>query len=516
VQVNASARTTRGPSGKRWLAVLPATVVVVAVAVLLALPRVRPARPTPPNVLLISVCSIRPDHMSCYGYRRKTTPNLERFASESIVFEHAVTQWPKTVPAFAAIMTGKYGHTTGVMRITPFQRLPDEHETLAEVFAAHGYDTAAFIATPVLHARTNMLQGFQTVEEAWRLPPHMSDHGATRAALTWLRDRGIAGVPGESSSATRAGARPFFVWVHYNNAHQPYYPAAAPRGLFVGDEFYDAGRRVRVNTRPMDVAGLPPDHPYFDRVVQPDIGGVHLSAVLRENPTELDYYIAQYDACIRSVDLMASKLLRELRAMGLLETTIVALVGDHGESLGQHNYFFGHGRLPYEDSARVPLMIRLPGGVEPRRITLPVAAFDLAPTLLELAGITPPSEMEARSLLPLLRGEQTERYVFMECGYQRDYMLAVWHRQWKLIHIPSPIDRQFMTGAEYELYDLRHDPGELDNVYSSRPQVAAKLRRVLAEWSAPWRERAYRWPVVRGQLLDEETRERLRALGYLP
>ncbi len=454
----------------------------------------------PPNILLISLCSVGANHMSCYGYQRRTTPNLDKLANEAIVFENAVTQWPKTTPAFAAIMTGKYGHTTGVMRITPRQYLGEEHDTLAEILRAHGYETGAFISTAALHRRTNTLQGCDTIEEVWRLPHKQRFTAATERAIAWIKK------PRQS---------PFFAWVHYNNAHQLYRPVGVQPDLFVGDKFYDPTRRIRVNISPLSL-DIPQDHPYARQILRPDIGGVRLSALLKENPDELAYYIARYDACIYGADYMAGNLLREVRKMGLLENTIVVVVSDHGEALGGHNYYFGHGRLPYNDCARVPLIIRPIGGVKSIRVQTPVAIFGLAPTLLEMAEIKPPKEMEASSLLPIAYGKDEGDYVFMESGYQLDFTLSVWAGKWKLIHIPNEIDRLLMNGCEYELYNLEEDPHELNNLYAIEPKVAAKLQQVLEAWSKPWVKHAYSAESITDVEIDEKTIQRLRSLGYLP
>lgn len=160
-----------------------------------------------PNILIISLCSVRPDHMSCYGYQRNTTPNFDELAKESFIFENAITQWPKTTPSFAAMMTGKYCHTIGVMRTPVGQRLGDEHDTLAEILRERGYDTGAFISSVAINRKTNVLQGCDTIEEIWRLPRAQRDFEATKRVLAWLKQ------PRKS---------PFFAWVHYNNAHQPY------------------------------------------------------------------------------------------------------------------------------------------------------------------------------------------------------------------------------------------------------------------------------------------------------
>lgn len=437
--------------------------------------------------------------MSCYGYQRRTTPNFEELAKSSIVFEDAITQWPKTTPAFAAVMTGKYCHTIGVMRTPIRQRLGEEHDTLAEILRTYGYDTGAFISSGALSRQTNVLQGCQTIEEVFWLPYEQRFAAAT--------DRAVARIK-------KPRKKPFFAWVHYNNAHQPYYAPGAPPGLFIGDKFYDATKRIQVNLRPLALNILP-NHPYAWEILRPDISGVHSHAILRENPNNLGYYIARYDAGIYGVDRMAGDLLREVRKMGLLENTIVVVFGDHGEALGDHNYYFGHGRLPYQACARVPLMIRPPGGTEPVRIKARVALFGLAPTLLEMLGIETPKDMEASSFLPVAYGKDEGDYIFMESGYQLDFTLSVWDGKWKLIHIPNKIDRSLMTGNEYELYNLEEDPDELNNLYAAEPQVGAKLRQVLEDWSQPWVKVAYSAVGITGVKVDEKILEQLRSLGYV-
>ena len=154
------------------------------------------------------------------------------------------------------------------------------------------------------------------------------------------------------------------------------------------------------------------------QIRRPDIGQVHWNAVLQERPAEYGFYIARYDAGIFGADLAIGMLLEGVREMGLLENTIIVVVGDHGESLGDHNYYFEHGRFAYDACSKVPLMIRPPGGVPQRRIDAPVAAFAVAPTVLELAGLTAPDDWQATSLWPVANGKSGPEYVFTEAGYQ--------------------------------------------------------------------------------------------------
>lgn len=453
-----------------------------------------------PNILLISLCSVRPDHMQCYGYARETTPTLTEFAREASVFTHAVTQWPKTVPAFAALMTGKYPHTTHVMRMTPRQRLGDEHQTLAEALQAAGYVTGAFISTPALNPAANVGQGFDQRSETY-----LNDRKfqyTTHAAVEWLKQL----PPG----------KPFFAWVHYNNAHYPYTAEGAPDAdMFVGDAHYDPARQISPHPTGRLPLNVPDTHPCALPMLRPDLGYVHREALLPERPNEYAFYVARYDAGIFAADRMIGELLAKLGEAGRLENTVVALVGDHGEALGEHNFYFEHGRFPYDDTARVPLMIRAPRRAA-RQIATPVESFALMPTLLDLAGVPVPSEVEARSLLPLLDGRNAGDLVFSESGYQFEYTLSVRDAQrWKLIHIPSRADRALMNNVEFELYDLNADPRELNNLYAAQPQRAAELRRALDRWSASWIRDAYSVHSVFDATLDAETIRQLRTLGYV-
>ncbi len=441
--------------------------------------------------------------MSAYGYRRDTTPFLRALATESIVFDHAASQWPKTVPAFASIMTGKFGHSNGVMRFTTGQALDDSHEALAEMMAAAGYDTAAFVSTSALNEKTNVLQGFKTAVETFLDANPFGN--ATKTALGWL---------------ARRREKPFFAWVHYNNAHYPYNGGGGPPDMYVDDEYYDASRPVKCN---MDVPMKIPaanlanlgSRPLDMEVVRRNIGGIQPAAVLEGRPYELDYYVARYDAGIHAADAQIGRLIRTARKQGLLGNTIIAVVGDHGEAFGEHNYYVEHGRFPYDDCVLVPMMIRPVGDLVPARVKVPVPAFAVAPTLLEMVGIRPPQAMEAKSLLGLMRGGPGPRFVYTESGYMPDYTISVREQNWKLIHIPNSLDRYFMNDTEYELYDLSNDPGELKNLVAQQSDVAARLRQTLTEWSKPWVADAYSGPMRIDLKLDTETIGRLRALGYV-
>jgi arylsulfatase A-like enzyme len=458
-----------------------------------------PSVPKARNIVVVSVCSIRADHMSLYGYRRATTPALAEFSRDAWVFRHAVTQWPKTVPAFSAIMTGRYGHSNGVMRVTPGSRLDDAQVTLAEVLRGQGFETAAFNSTGALHEGTNVFQqGFARVDDTFSLKMDAFADAAARAAA-------FIAAPHE---------KPFLAWVHFNNAHAPYRAPGAPSEIFVDDAFYDRSRPVRYNTGPSFSVPVPANHPHIRQILRADIGGARPGAQIGERAGELDYFVARYDAGILGADNTMKTVFDALAKSGRLEDTVVAVVGDHGESLGDHDYYFEHGRFPYDDCARVPLLIRPPRGVSRREIAEPVATFRLAPTLLEMAGVAAPPEMEATTLLPWLRGEEEFAPVFTESGYQMDYTLSVRDRRFKYIFVPNAFDRAIMRGKSEELYDLVADPGESVDVADRYPEEARRLASTLRRWSHPWIRTAYT-TTLGVEVVDEEIRAELRALGYL-
>jgi arylsulfatase A-like enzyme len=262
---------------------------------------------------------------------------------------------------------------------------------------------------------------------------------------------------------------------------------------------------------------IPRRHPFRMQIRRPDLGNVHSAAQLRDRPGEYAFYIARYDAGIYAMDEMVRRMLAGARERGALKNTIVAFVGDHGEALVEHNYYFAHGRFPYDDCMKVPMLIRPVGGGKHRRVREPVPAFALAPTLLEMVAVEPPAEMEAGSLLGVISGAHRAGYVFSESGYQLQFNLTVRDGRWKLTHIPNEIDRSLLTGSEYELYNVRIDPGELNNLCDREPVVARRLKEVLEDWSEPWiHNGAYDLPREKKVHLDPETIEELRSLGYVP
>lgn len=441
-----------------------------------------------PHLLLITVDTLRADHLGAWGYRRHTSPEIDRLAEGGVRFAQAVAQWPKTTPSVVSLLTGTYPRTNGVTRDTR-QALPASRVTIAERLADAGYDTAAVVTNANLARLFGFDQGFSAYIETWKdsrdddpeRATYVTDH-----ALDWL--------------AQRPRDRPFFLWVHYVDPHARYEPPAPYDGMFEHDAYYDPAHRAPLHAGRDD-----------------DMGGIPGRARLGDR-TEVDFYRAQYDAEIRYVDHEIGRLLSKIDDASPGERIAVVLTADHGESLGEHEYYFDHGRLPYDDCVRVPLVVRPPDRADPpgRVVERPVELIDILPTLLTFAGLPPLAGAEGRSLAPLLSGEEDpgrSPYAFTESGYSEAWQRSIRDARWKLVHVRDPADRALMTGAEWELYDVIADPGETRNLFAQAPAEAERLAAGLADW-------VRRGPVsptqpIQTVPIDRETEDRLRSLGYV-
>ncbi|HXI04140.1 MAG TPA: sulfatase, partial [Candidatus Saccharimonadales bacterium] len=467
----------------------------------------------PPNVLFILVDTLRADHMSLYGYARRTSPELERFAAGGVTFTEAMAAKTKTSPSVASLFTGTYPYTHGIVQCRTV--LDDSALTLAEVLHGHGFATHSIVANVNVGSVFNFDQGFDEVEDLWRDESTRLAAGVTDHALDWLRSRG-------------QGKRPFFLYVHYLDPHSHYDAPAPFKDMFVGDDEY---RRLAGVTAP-----LGEDH----------VGVIRESVRLEEHPREVAFYVARYDGEIAYADHQIGRLLDGLRSLGLERDTLVVFTSDHGESLSDHDVYFSHGGFAYDEQARVPLVLRLPGRLPAgARVDAVVQNAALAPTILEALGIEAPSVMELQSLWPVAEGKEEPappagRAAFIEGGHKVwDIKTAIRTRRWELIDNPDGIGTLggrydlktvlnmrrkgkaillFSTGRQalrrYELYDLEKDPGEMTNLADRRPAVTEELLGRLHRWRERGRGRPRREPVARTDM-KEDVIEQLKSLGYV-
>ncbi len=429
------------------------------------------------NVLLITIDTLRADHLGAYGYSRQTSPNLDRLASDGALFTKAYTHWPKTRGSMAILLTGRRPSQNGYSKHHP--GILGFNPTLASVLQAAGYETAAIVDNPNVAAEHGYAKGFDSYRETWEEPSLASEWDRTRAitdgALGFLR------TPRD---------RPFLLWLHYVNPHAPYTPPAPFDALFDDRE---AARGARL------------------KVVSGFHGGIPKQWAV-PGRQRLGYYVVQYDREIAAVDSEVGRLLDALRSSPGAGKTFILLTSDHGESLGEHAYFFDHGEDLFEPSLRVPLILAGPDLPKGRRLEAFVSTLDVMPTLLDAVKVSYPPDLGGRSVLDLASGRL--RRIGDRLFAQNDRNLsATWTATHKLVRSPAePADK-------LALFDLRKDPGENHDARASQPEVLRAERRELELYLATADRE---WNRIRPKLgqksavkLSTGACENLKALGYV-
>jgi arylsulfatase A-like enzyme len=464
----------------------------LALAVVLAIlstPACRERRPPPAprpsprsgnnlNVLLVTIDTLRADHLGTYGYARKTSPQIDALGRQGAVFERAYTYWPKTRGSMAIMLTGRRPSQNGYSKTHPL--LLGFNPTLASVLKEAGYVTAAAVDNPNVAAANGYAKGFDTYRETWEERDLATEMDRTRA---------ITGTAASFLAKARKD-RPFFLWLHYVNPHAPYAPPPPHDSAFL-DASSRGGRRL------------------------PTVPGLH-GGIPRQwavpGQDRLGYYVAQYDGEIATVDEEVGRVMDALRNSGAASRTVVVLTSDHGESLGEHDYYFDHGEDVFEPSLAIPLIVIAPGAVPGSRVDAFASTLDIVPTLLDAVKVSYPPDLAGSSLLPLVRGEsQGPDRLFA----QNDRNLsATWDRRFKLVATPAG------DGRRLALYDRVKDPGEAKDLSRSRPE---DLRQQTLELERH-QERADReWAVTRRLTegaageppMSAEACEKLKALGYV-
>jgi len=431
-------------------------------------------------VLLVSIDTLRADRLGSYGYTRDTSPAMDRLAAEGVRFENAIATTSWTLPSHVSLMTGMPVPVHEVW--APHHRIDPARQLLAERFRESGYATAAFVSAPFLHRAYGFARGFDTYENFQgrrdaQIPPKADAHDASHsdqtaptvvdAALTWLEGRA-------------EGAEPFFLFVHLWDAHYDFIPPARYVEMFAPDYAGDLD--------PRDFEDNPAIHPGMDAA-------------------DLAHLQALYDAEIRRIDDQVARLLEALRAREAGDAVLVSLVADHGEEFFEHGRK-GHMKALYEESIRVPWLLRFPGVLEPGTVVEGVVALDdVGPTLLGLAGLPGLDEATGADLSGALRAGG-EGIGLEKLAALPDGRVALRGPGWKVVK-----DRR----SGYAVYyDLVADPGEQSPAPARQvaPEAYARLEALFgeAEATADALPREADGDAVE---LDDRTKERLRALGYL-
>ena len=411
-----------------------------------------------PNIIIYMVDTLRPDHLGAYGYETPTSPHLDRFAEQAVVFEYAVGQAPWTRPSVASIFTGMTPMAHGTT--SKKHKLDTEIPTLASILSGSGYAAAAVISNPNVSPTFGFDRGF---DDVFMTGP--SGNEAAHRALEWL----------ESYN----GEKPFLLYVHTSEPHQPYLASQPYRDRFA---------------------------PHTSDIVE----------IMERNPrrqiwqptdANISRLRALYDAEIAENDAGFGELVALLKARDLYDSAVILYVSDHGEEFYEHKRW-GHGRTLGVDQLNVALLIKFPEQTRGSRVAEAAQHVDILPTLLDLLGLPVPSTVEGRSLIDLATGStasgvDTSALIFSHNRIGAQY--SVLAGDFKLIQRK----RHGVTSPK-ALYNWRTDSRELENLLSERPIHAAVMTTLIERKKA-----LFSGVAVEDAVLDDTIRDELRALGYL-
>jgi arylsulfatase A-like enzyme len=406
-------------------------------------------------VLLISIDTLRADRLGCYGYAKPTTPALDAFSKDAILFRQAFSQAPSTLPSHASIFTSLLPGQHGAL-LSKRSSLSPSFITIAEALKQAGYTTAAYHGGGQMNERFGLAQGFDTYAE---IEGPFGD--TVRAAMDWL-------------GALRQER--FFLFLHTYAVHHPYTPSEDSLRLFETDYDGPLPREVRI-----------------------DLLRQINSRALEVSPRDLAHVSSTYDAEIRETDDALGSLLAFLKREQLYDSTAIVFTSDHGEEMGEHGRVGWHSHTLYDELLHVPLLIKLPGSKLGGSVVDDVVrSIDIAPTLLGILGLPPVTAFAGTDLSRFFgrRIDPKLTVVSQRDGKRESLATAVRTERWKL------------NGAR--LFDLESDPREQQAVpMGSHPEVRRALQATV---EAIGSSRPRGAPNVE---LDERTRAQLRALGYI-
>ena len=409
-----------------------------------------------PNILLFTVDACRPDHFGCYGYSRNTTPNIDKIASEGVLFTQAFSQSAWTTPGMISIFTSLYPPIHGVD--AKDRTLKDDVLTLPRVLKENGY------VAPVLPK-------FVDIQNYWHLGFDVVD-----------KER-FSGEEGEDLLKLLEAYKDqrFFIWYHYHGLHLPYNPQNPYDKIFQEDIFSGVSAET-------------------EAVTLVKAKSVIKNGSVSFNSTERKVVVALYDGQVRQLDDYMKQLMERMKQWSILDNTLIIITSDHGEELFEHG-FIGHASTSlnaklYDEIIHIPLIIWWPKKIKHKVVGDLVQQIDIMPTILDMLGIPPFEGLQGYSLVPSIQGKPANnlRPVFCETilgGFQSTKEMeeirlrCVRTKEWKLIYINTPasdVSRGGLNEGKYELYNLRSDPKEERNIFENHPDVVKELKKKLFQW----------------------------------
>lgn len=446
------------------------------------------------NVVFIIIDALRADHLSCYGYNRKTTPNIDLFAKDSVLFTQAISQSTVTRTSVPSIVTSLYPSVHKVF--CPDDYLEDAFNTLPDILKKKGYSTVAFVG-PQFESFAGFLNRFDShilFKQRKHVKSAFISKILTQKAVDWLR---------------KEQTQPFFMYLHYFDVHAPYINDEPFKSLFWKEEvtqlmsFFSRNFYQHKNYSPTR-KGLVPDQ------------------------NMVAYFISQYDGKINFIDHQVRNVIGELEKTGLIDNTIVIITSDHGEEFGEHrdeftkHKVFFHGASLYEGAVHVPLIMKVPQKTFEKPV-IPdlVRHIDIMPTILDVLNIRKNSLMQGVSLLLLMEGKKMsdlsaffEAQIVLQLPSRTLTLTGIRTDKWKFIKRSNSLKEM----GSYELYDLKNDPKETSNIAVNNPLLVQSFIKQLNRYSeySKLRKKILGNTMENRQIiLNESKKERLKSLGYI-
>jgi arylsulfatase A-like enzyme len=464
------------------------------------------------NVLLVTVDTLRSDHLGCYGSKTVHTPCIDRLAGQGVLFENTISPIPLTNPSHYSILTGRYPGNHGVVLNRPHD-LASDVWTLPRILSKSGYKTAAFVSGFTLKRDVSrFIDEFELYDDDfsahWFIPETCTTSGFSSVLLRLAQSihllspvSGYERRADHTVSAARQWLRmnqgtPFFLWLHLFDPHSPYSPPAPYNKMYdikysgkAGGDFYGLPLRQRLE--------------------------------MTRNPKDLNHFKALYAGEVSYVDQQVGELLSEIDALHLTDRTLLILTADHGESLTEHNYYFDHSVCLYDVDLKVPLIFRFPNGENAgKRFSRMAQLVDIFPSVLEYLGMTIPGKTDG---LPLMRQvtaseDLSQSHPAISAIFEGEIqggksLLSIRTPKHKYIRIsPWYGDRLIIPGQE-EFYDLIADPEENRNLADSKPDLLDEYRSVAKTFWNAWFLTA-RDTADKKRLSDQDI-HKLHSLGYI-
>jgi len=434
------------------------------------------------NLVIVSIDTLRRDHLGVYGYAKETSANIDRLAKESVVFDTAITVHTNTAPAHASILTGRYPGSHGLRRNG--MKLKEGIPTLATLLKQKGYATGGFVSGWTMKKRTLLGRDFDVYDDKFST-------GNRKGPKTWKEAR-------EWLRAQAKDRTPFFLFLHLFDPHFTYEPPESfSRRFLENQEKFSTPEKQR---------GLP-----------------GLKERLKLTLQQEQEYVARYDGEILYADSVVKKLIRELKRLRVLRTTTIVFLSDHGETLFERDWVADHGGRVYDEQVRIPLMIRFHDKWKAgTRVSEQVSHVDVLPTVLDILDIETSIDTAGLSLIPLIANRESEKYQRPAFSHGRPEPKRVPEIHARLVKkgLISSIRYPTVKLIEYpmekgrwhrQLFDLIKDPEEKNDIALKKPKLAQQLHEQLEKWRIQTGVSRH----AEVPQLSNTVKKALRALGYV-